>query len=93
MSTPFSELHAGLDRLRRLVEREELPPPAIIDAQLTLRCFMRCRYCRIWTFEGEELGFEPWRDLVTELRAWLGPFQFIISFSPPKDFTTCSPGR
>jgi MoaA/NifB/PqqE/SkfB family radical SAM enzyme len=55
--------------------------PTSIIFLLTERCNARCLHCNIWQNRGQEdsPSFEQWKQVVTDLREWLGPVQ--VSFS------------
>lgn len=86
------EARTGLGLARNLFLREarealylrtgwNLTRPSDIKITLTDRCNYRCQYCNHWSRETyrDELDFAQWRDIVDQLRAFLG--RFVIQFS------------
>lgn len=55
--------------------------PTSIVILLTERCNARCIHCDIWKNKGRETSpeFEQWKQVLTDLRKWLGPVQVVIS--------------
>ncbi len=58
-----------------LIGREAYFPSFVIDAQLTLRCNLRCLQCPMWqTEENEELSTADWKSIIADIRSTIGPF-------------------
>jgi MoaA/NifB/PqqE/SkfB family radical SAM enzyme len=55
--------------------------PTSIVLLLTELCNARCLHCDIWKNRGKEESpdFEQWKQVMTDLRRWLGPVQVTIS--------------
>jgi MoaA/NifB/PqqE/SkfB family radical SAM enzyme len=65
--------------------------PTSIALLMTERCNARCIHCDIWKNRGPEASasFEQWKNLLDELRAWLGPVHVVITGGEAllKDYT------
>jgi MoaA/NifB/PqqE/SkfB family radical SAM enzyme len=55
--------------------------PASIVILLTERCNAHCIHCDIWKNRGQEDSpeFDRWKEVLRELRTWLGPVAVVIS--------------
>ena len=55
--------------------------PTSIIFLLTELCNARCLHCDIWKNKGREDSptMEQWRQVLSDLRSWLGPVQVLIS--------------
>jgi MoaA/NifB/PqqE/SkfB family radical SAM enzyme len=55
--------------------------PISIAILLTERCNARCIHCDIWKNKGQEASpdVDQWRNVLRELRTWLGPVHVVIS--------------
>jgi MoaA/NifB/PqqE/SkfB family radical SAM enzyme len=55
--------------------------PISIVILLTELCNARCVHCDIWKNKGRETGptFEQWKQVLSELRSWLGPVHVCFS--------------
>lgn len=55
--------------------------PTSIVLLLTERCTARCVHCDIWKNTGREDSPSPeqWRQVITDLRRWLGPAHIVFS--------------
>jgi MoaA/NifB/PqqE/SkfB family radical SAM enzyme len=43
---------------------------------MTLRCNIKCKQCAIWRMpHPEELNADEWKKVISDLRAWLGPYR------------------
>jgi MoaA/NifB/PqqE/SkfB family radical SAM enzyme len=58
--------------------------PTSIALLLTARCNARCVHCDIWKNDGKEqdaLTPAEWRQVLLEMRRWLGPVPICITGS------------
>jgi MoaA/NifB/PqqE/SkfB family radical SAM enzyme len=55
--------------------------PTSIVLLLTELCNARCLHCDIWKNKGRDDGpsFEQWKQVLRDLRSWLGPVQVVFS--------------
>lgn len=54
--------------------------PSRIVFCLTLRCNIKCKQCGIWkTQNKKELTTAEWKDIMQQLRDWLGPYRLQIA--------------
>src|SRR5262245_25495414 len=55
--------------------------PTSIVLLLTERCNARCVHCDIWKNRGQEEmpTVDQWKQVLTDLRTWLGPVQLTFS--------------
>jgi MoaA/NifB/PqqE/SkfB family radical SAM enzyme len=55
--------------------------PVSIVILLTERCNAHCIHCDIWKNRGQEDApeFDKWKEVLRELRTWLGPVPVVIS--------------
>lgn len=77
-------VYDGLNHRLRRVARGRLAGfcrPTSISLLLTERCNARCLHCDIWKNRGREdsPSAEDWMQLLSELRAWLGPVQVTVT--------------
>jgi len=55
--------------------------PNFVAILLSERCNARCLHCDIWKNRGKEdsPSYEQWRDVLSDLRRWLGPVQVTLT--------------
>jgi len=58
--------------------------PTNIQINLTERCNLRCKNCKIWCLtKKKELSYKEWIDIIIDLKQWLGPYTLDISGGEP----------
>jgi len=83
-ATAYKRAYEGVNyRLRtfaggRLADRCR---PTFVGILLSERCNARCVHCDIWKNRGKEDSptFEQWKDVLTDVRRWLGPIQATLT--------------
>jgi MoaA/NifB/PqqE/SkfB family radical SAM enzyme len=54
--------------------------PSRIVCCLTVRCNLKCKQCAFWRSpKTKELTTEEWKQIILELRNWLGPYRMQIA--------------
>ena len=79
--------HVGKSLLAVISRRSARPlgPPLAVSLGFSTRCNCRCLYCDVWRrSEHGELDTDSWKDILTELAAWLGPTH--VSFAGGEPF-------
>jgi MoaA/NifB/PqqE/SkfB family radical SAM enzyme len=82
----FAARHGVNHVAQRLSYRFDRPigKPSQVTVLLTNACSARCVMCDIWKMQAEnELDVEEWKEVVDQLREWLGPFFLVISGGEP----------
>lgn len=52
-------------------------PSSLINAQVTVRCNLRCEQCASWKMKpAEELSTAQWKEIMLDIRKYIGPFYF-----------------
>ena len=68
-----------------------LTKPNVICLIITEKCNYKCLHCDIWKTKKtkKELTFNQWKDVITKLHDWLGPFNVSVSGGEPllKNYT------
>lgn len=74
------------NQLNRILSKVNLSlcKPTSIHLSITNKCSLRCRQCDIWkNQQAEEMSTEKVKKVISDLRAWLGPFTLNISGGEP----------
>lgn len=50
--------------------------PMAVDIFPTNRCNLKCLHCSCWNYDNQdkELALEKWKEIITQLKRWLGPY-------------------
>jgi MoaA/NifB/PqqE/SkfB family radical SAM enzyme len=59
--------------------------PSMISIAMTNRCNSRCKTCTYWKNNSaeHELTTAQWKECITKLRRWYGPFQYTLGGGEP----------
>jgi len=59
--------------------------PIAIDIYPTFRCNLRCVHCSYWQQKHQhgELSTDQWKEVIADLRQWLGPFTLRVCGGEP----------
>ncbi|MFH1245081.1 MAG: radical SAM protein, partial [Candidatus Omnitrophota bacterium] len=68
----------------RIGGKEKTPLPQLVHMKFTNRCNLKCRMCDIWKEEAKaELSTFQWKEIITRVYNWLGPFNLVIAGGEP----------
>ena len=61
------------------------PRPIAIDIYPTFRCNLKCIHCNYWQHKSQngELSTDKWREIIINLKKWLGTFSLRICGGEP----------
>lgn len=57
--------------------------PQAVDIFPTLRCNLKCRHCCFSSFSCFEISSDKWKEIIVNLKKWLGAFWLRISGGEP----------
>jgi radical SAM protein with 4Fe4S-binding SPASM domain len=72
-----------LQKLSRVLDREILGRPFAIHIYPTYRCNLRCRQCNYYKRYFKELSIEKWKEIIINLKRWMGNFCLRITGGEP----------
>lgn len=68
----------------RIAGKKEAPLPQLVHMKFTNRCNLKCRMCDIWKEEERaELSTFQWKEILSRVYHWLGPFNLVIAGGEP----------
>ena len=75
-----------INELRELLDskRSSIPIPQKISMKFTNNCNLKCQVCDIWKeSRPKELTTDQWKDAISKIYAWLGPYHLDIAGGEP----------